>query len=58
LDLQLTKPFKVEHFKQWLLHFNQTIDEHFEGEIAHTAKSRALSIATVMQIKIGEMDKQ
>jgi hemoglobin len=58
LDLQLKKPFKSEHFKQWLLHFNNTVDEHFEGEIAHAAKSRALSIATVMQIKITELGKQ
>ena len=58
LDLQQKKPFKPEHFQLWLLHFNNTTDEHFIGEIAHAAKSRALSIATVMQIKIGELDKQ
>lgn len=58
LDLQPKKPFKNEHFQQWLLHFNNTIDEHFSGEIAHAAKSRALSIATVMQIKIVETGKQ
>jgi hemoglobin len=58
LELQPKKPFKSEHFQQWLLHFNKTIDEHFSGEIAHAAKSRALSIATVMQIKIAETNKQ
>jgi hemoglobin len=58
LDLQPVKPFKPEHFQLWLQHFNNTVDEHFRGEIAHAAKSRALSIATVMQIKIGELDKQ
>lgn len=58
LELQQKKPFKSEHFKQWLLHFNNTVDEHFVGEIAHAAKSRALSIATVMQIKIAELNKQ
>jgi len=58
LELQPKKPFKKEHFKQWLLHFNNTIEEHFSGEIAHAAKSRALSIATVMQIKIEELGKQ
>jgi hemoglobin len=58
LDLQPTKPFKPEHFQRWLLHFNNTVDEHFSGEIAHVAKSRALSIATVMQIKIADMEKQ
>lgn len=58
LELQQKKPFKSEHFKQWLLHFNNTVDEYFVGEIAHAAKSRALSIATVMQIKIAELNKQ
>ncbi|WP_456377427.1 group III truncated hemoglobin [Lutibacter sp.] len=57
LDLQLNKPFKTIHFQQWLSHFNTTVDEHFIGETAHAAKSRALSIATVMQIKISELNK-
>ena len=58
LDLHLKKPFKKKHFDQWLLHFNATIDEHFIGDISHAAKSRALSIATVMQIKISELNKK
>ncbi|MFA5296769.1 MAG: group III truncated hemoglobin [Lutibacter sp.] len=58
LELQLNKPFKAVHFQQWLLHFNNTIDENFSGETAHAAKSRALSIATVMQIKIADLAKQ
>ena len=57
LDLHLKKPFEKKHFQQWLLYFNNTIDENFTGEIAHAAKSRALSIATVMQIKISELNK-
>jgi hemoglobin len=48
---QLT-PLTVVHFNQWLLHFNATVDELFNGEKATLAKQRALSIATVMQIKI------
>ena len=54
LQLQVQKPFKKEHFKQWISHFNNTVNELFEGEVAHAAKSRALSIATVMQLKIAE----
>lgn len=57
LDLHQKKPFKKEHFERWILHFNTTIDELFIGEIAHAAKSRALSIATVMQIKVSEQNK-
>lgn len=55
LKLQETKPFNSSHFKCWLSNFNLTIDELFEGEMAHTAKTRALSIATVMEIKINEL---
>jgi len=57
LKLQSTKPFKSEHFKSWLSMFNNTIDELFEGQIAHVAKTRALSIATVMKIKISNLNK-
>lgn len=57
LDLQQQKPFSEVHFNRWLSGFNDTIDELFEGEMAHTAKSRALSIATVMKIKISEVNK-
>jgi len=51
-------PIKKEHFKQWLFHFNNSVDELFKGDNAHTIKSRAVSIATVMEIKIGEMQKK
>jgi len=57
LDLQQQKPFETIHFKHWLSSFNASVDELFEGEMAHTAKSRALSIATVMQIKISGLNK-
>jgi hemoglobin len=45
-------PMKMEHFKQWILLFTQTVDELFEGENAEIIKQRAISIATLMQIKI------
>lgn len=54
LDLHKKKPFKSIHFDHWLSSFNSSVDELFEGDLAHTAKSRALSIATVMKIKISE----
>ena len=52
MDLHLKEPLKKEHFERWLQHFNETVDEHFSGTKAHLAKKRALSIATVMQIKV------
>jgi len=39
-------------FKQWYRLFAQTVDELFEGENAELIKQRALSVATIMQIKI------
>jgi hemoglobin len=46
------KKLDRKDFERWLQLFNQTVDELFEGEKAALAKQRALSIATVMQIKI------
>jgi hemoglobin len=44
--------FAPEHFERWLKLFNSNVDELFEGEKAELAKQRAISIATVMQLKI------
>lgn len=41
-----------EHFTIWLHYFNTTIDENFAGQVAEKMKTRALSIATVMKIKM------
>jgi hemoglobin len=57
LDLQASKPFENLHFELWIKHFNSSVDELFEGEMAHTTKSRALSILTVMKIKVLEQCK-
>lgn len=45
-------PLANEHFERWLSLFCQTADELFEGPKTNLIKERALSIATVMQIKI------
>jgi hemoglobin len=52
LNLHQKSPLQKQHFDLWLKYFNNTVDELFEGEKAFLAKERALSIATVMQIKI------
>lgn len=57
LVLHQTKPILKEHFNAWLSMFNQSVDELFEGQVAHAAKSRAQSIAIVMEIKISELNK-
>ena len=40
-----------EHFKKWLELFTSTVDENFSGDKAELAKQRAISIATIMQLK-------
>ena len=45
-------PLTEDHFNRWVALFMQTVDELFEGDKALLAKQRALSIATVMKIKI------
>jgi hemoglobin len=43
---------KMQHFQQWNKLFAESVDQLFEGEKAELIKQRALSISTVMQIKI------
>ncbi len=45
-------PLTTAHFIQWNKLFAQTVDELFEGPKATLAKQRAMSISTVMQVKI------
>lgn len=52
IDLHEKEPLTATHFNIWLGHFNATIDASFAGEKAELMKTRALSIATVMQIKL------
>ena len=50
-------PLTAAHFQQWLDLFTGTVDELFEGEKSRLAKQRAISIATLMQIKIIKQNK-
>lgn len=52
ISLNQKSPLQPQHFETWLRYFNETVDELFEGEKAFIAKERALSIATVMKIKL------
>lgn len=52
IDLHTKEPLKKAHFDQWLTMFKSTVDELFDGEKAELAKTRARSIATIMQVKI------
>lgn len=52
LDLNSKEKLTEEHFNIWLNHFYDTVDEHFEGLNAEKIKNRAVSIGTVMKIKL------
>jgi hemoglobin len=41
-----------EHFNRWLELFSETVDELYEGKTAALAKTRAQSIAGLMQYKM------
>ena len=47
-------PLRKNHFDRWVHLFTETVNDYFEGEKAELAKQRAMSIASIMQIKILE----
>ena len=57
MELNDKTPLTKTHFDIWLQHFNTTVDELFEGDVALLAKQRAKSVATLMQIKIVQNKK-
>ena len=58
LDINAKEYLSPELFIIWLNHFNNSVDEKFSGSNAEKIKTQALSIATVMQIKIQNERKE
>ena len=56
LDINSKLNFTPSHFAIWLNYFNLSIDENFSGQNAENMKTRALSIATVMQMKMAKKE--
>lgn len=52
LDIDKKEHLTPELFKTWLNHFYITVDENFAGKNSENIKTQALSIATILQIKI------
>lgn len=50
-------PLQKEHFAKWVLLFCGAVDDLFEGKIAALAKTRAKSIAGLMQFKMADANK-
>ena len=57
IALNQKSPMEARHFERWLELFLGTVDELFSGDRAEFTKQRAISIATVMQIKLIEKNK-
>lgn len=45
-------PLEETHFQRWLQLFSATVDELFSGKIATMAKTKAKSIASLMQFNM------
>ena len=54
LDLNAKEAITEKHFEIWLTTFNAAVDSLFVGENAENAKTRALSIVTIMKIKLAQ----
>lgn len=54
LHVELNEKAKLtpELFRTWLSTFESTVEQNFSGPNAEKIKTRAVSIATIMQIKI------
>lgn len=57
LNINRLEHLTPELFKIWLSHFFNTVDENFMGQNSEKIKTQALSIATIMQIKIANQNQ-
>ena len=58
IDIHKLSPIHKEHLDRWVQLFTQTVDAFFEGDKATLAKQRALSIATLMDIKMNHTNER
>ncbi|MAY82628.1 MAG: sec-independent protein translocase TatC [Flavobacteriales bacterium] len=57
IALDQNSPMEQKHFDRWLNLWEESVKEHFAGEKADLAVSRAKQIAQLMQFKIGQERK-
>ena len=50
-------PLEEKHFQRWLQLFSETVDDLFSGNMAMQAKTKARSIASLMQFKMNQENK-
>lgn len=54
LDVNAKEYLSPQLFIIWINHFNSSVDENFKGENSEKIKIQALSLATILQIKIAK----
>jgi hemoglobin len=52
MEINAKEHLSPMHFKTWLSHLETAVDTMFKGINAERIKTRALSIATIMQLKL------
>ncbi|MBT6439621.1 MAG: group III truncated hemoglobin [Flavobacteriales bacterium] len=52
-NLDALEPLTPKHFEQWMGLLDNTIDEHFQGELADKMKLKAKQIGMTIQAKLG-----
>ena len=57
LDIDRKEHLTPELFTIWLNHFYTTVDENFMGEKSEKIKTQALSLATILKIKIAHQNE-
>jgi hemoglobin len=58
LELHLKYKLNQDHFNKWLILFNETVDALFYGKNASKAKEKALSVLSVIKMKIDNLEKR
>lgn len=56
LDVDLKEHLSPELFQIWLEHFYAAVDENFMGDNSEKIKTQALSLATILKIKIAQQN--
>lgn len=57
LDIDTKVNLTPDLFAIWINHFNNAVDENFQGANSEKIKTQALSLSTIMQIKIAQKNQ-
>lgn len=58
LEVHHQHRLSATHFSKWLEIFNETVNDHFEGNIATQAKQKASALATIIRLKIDNLEQR